>query len=126
MEKVKKFYVLKVKGFDQNKLAAVTLLFEGNKDEMTELHRRTLATAKQFHGMAAGADNGMRGYLLTFLIAYVRDFACNHMITAESFETSCSWSNVSQLCRRVNKRVYDEAAKLGYQKDKVWVSFRVT
>jgi alkyldihydroxyacetonephosphate synthase len=38
--------------------------------------------------MAAGAENGMRGYLLTFLIAYMRDFGCEHKISAESFETS--------------------------------------
>jgi alkyldihydroxyacetonephosphate synthase len=76
--------------------------------------------------MAAGADNGMRGYLLTFLIAYVRDFACDHMITAESFETSVPWSNVSQLVRRVTKRIFDETAKHGFTKEQVWVSFRVT
>jgi alkyldihydroxyacetonephosphate synthase len=91
-------------------LAAVTLLFEGNKDEQDELHKRTLATAKKFNGMAAGAENGMRGYLLTFLIAYMRDFGCEHKISAESFETSVQWSNVSTLCKRVTKRIHEEAA----------------
>jgi alkyldihydroxyacetonephosphate synthase len=74
------------------------------------LHKRTLATAKKFNGMAAGAENGMRGYLLTFLIAYMRDFGCEHKISAESFETSVQWSNVSTLCKRVTKRIFDEAA----------------
>jgi alkyldihydroxyacetonephosphate synthase len=126
LEAVKKFYVLTVKGYEKDKLAAVTLLFEGNKEEQEEVHRRTLATAKKFHGMAAGADNGMRGYLLTFLIAYLRDFACNHKISAESFETSVPWSNVSTLVKRVNNRIYEESAKHGFSRDKVWVSFRVT
>jgi alkyldihydroxyacetonephosphate synthase len=76
--------------------------------------------------MAAGADNGMRGYLLTFLIAYIRDFACDHKIAAESFETSVPWSNVSSLVQRVTKRVHEEAAKRNYTREQVWISFRVT
>ena len=76
--------------------------------------------------MAAGAENGMKGYLLTFLIAYVRDFACQHFVSGESFETSCPWSNVSQLCQRVKQRIIDEAALAGFDSKKIWVSFRVT
>jgi alkyldihydroxyacetonephosphate synthase len=29
--------------------------------------------SKKFGGMAGGPENGLRGYLLTFLIAYSRD-----------------------------------------------------
>ena len=105
---------------------ACTLLFEGPRDEMTENHRKTCELAKKFRGMVAGPENGMRGYLLTFLIAYSRDLACQHMVAAESFETSCSWQNVSSLCSRTKQRIYDEAAKVGFPKEKVWVSFRVT
>lgn len=126
IEKLKKYYVLKVKGFDQDNLVACTLLFEGAKDEMTALHKKTVATATKFKGMAAGPENGMRGYLLTFLIAYIRDLASNHLVAAESFETSCKWSDVSSLSSRTRQRIYDEAGKLGYAKENVWVSFRVT
>ena len=35
----------------------------------------------------AGAENGQRGYALTFAIAYIRDFMMNHHVLAESFET---------------------------------------
>lgn len=76
--------------------------------------------------MAAGAENGMKGYLLTFLIAYTRDFASGHYVAGESFETSCPWSNVSQLCTRVNKRIIDEALALGFKERGIWISFRVT
>jgi len=126
VEKIKKFYVLNVKGFDQDNLVACTLLFEGPKDEMTERHRQVVEIAKKFKGMAAGPENGMRGYLLTFLIAYTRDLASQHAVAAESFETSCAWQNVSSLCSRTKQRIYDEAAKIGFSKDKVWISFRVT
>lgn len=126
IEKVKKFYVLNVKGFDAEKMSACTLLFEGNEEDQKALHKKILNIAAKFGGMAAGAENGMKGYLLTFLIAYTRDFASEHYVAGESFETSCPWSNVSQLCTRVKKRILDEAKVCGYPVDKVWVSFRVT
>lgn len=44
--------------------------------------------------MRAGEESGKRGYFLTFSIAYLRDFACDYGVIAESFETSCSWENV--------------------------------
>lgn len=102
------------------------MLFEGQKSEMEERHRLVVELAKKFKGMAAGPENGLRGYLLTFLIAYVRDLGARHAVAAESFETSCAWQNVSSLCARVKKRIYDEAAKVGYTKEMVWISFRVT
>jgi alkyldihydroxyacetonephosphate synthase len=58
--------------------------------------------AKKYGGMAGGAENGMKGYLLTYLIAYTRDFAADYFVVAESFETSCPWSNVSNLCKKVD------------------------
>ena len=126
IDKVKKFYVLNVKGFKPEELAACTLLFEGDKEEMEAQHKKILAIAAKFGGMAAGAENGMKGYILTFLIAYIRDFASEHLIAAESFETSCPWSNVSSLCSRVRKRILDEASALGYKQEETWISFRVT
>ena len=76
--------------------------------------------------MAGGPENGLRGYLLTFMIAYTRDLGMQHYVAAESFETSCAWSNVSTLCTRVRARIMDEALKNGFTKEKVWCSFRVT
>jgi alkyldihydroxyacetonephosphate synthase len=55
-----------------------------------------------------GAENGERGYFLTFVIAYLRDFGLNYGFIAESFETSVSWKNVHTLCKNVEKRIRDE------------------
>lgn len=126
IDKAKKFYVLNVKGYDAEKMAACTLLFEGDEAEVVNNHAVIKRIAAKHHGMMGGPENGMRGYILTFLIAYIRDFASEHYVAAESFETSCPWSNVSQLCARVKKRIIDEAAKVGFSADKVWTSFRVT
>jgi alkyldihydroxyacetonephosphate synthase len=60
--------------------------------------------------MQASAENGERGYLLTYKITYIRDFGNEHYIVAESFETSISWSRVLELCDRVKQRVKEEHA----------------
>lgn len=46
----------------------------------------------------------MKGYFLTFAIAYIRDFGLKHCLIAESFETSCPWGKVSSLITNVKQR----------------------
>ena len=46
-----------------------------------------------------------RGYNLTYMIAYIRDFAFQVGLISESFETSVPWSECAVLCRRVKERV---------------------
>ena len=55
--------------------------------------------------MNAGEENGKRGYFLTYVIAYIRDFSMNYHFVAESFETSVPWDKVSILCKNVNRRL---------------------
>ena len=61
--------------------------------------------AKRHGGMRAGAENGKRGYQLTFGIAYIRDFIMKHYILGESFETSVPWSQALALCENVKRRL---------------------
>lgn len=98
VEAAKKFFVVKVKGFDPNTMTACTMLFEGDEEWAKAAHATIIRIGKQFGGLVGGPENGQRGYLLTFLIAYTRDLAMDHFTMAESFETSCPWSNVSSLC----------------------------
>ncbi len=56
---------------------ACTLLFEGDKAECEAKHAAVLELSKKFHGMSGGAENGIRGYLLTFMVAYTRDLAAD-------------------------------------------------
>lgn len=101
IEAAKKFFVVNVKGFNPEKMAACTMLFEGDEVQMKQAHKAVLDLGKSFGGLVGGPENGMRGYLLTFLIAYTRDIAMHYHVLGESFETSCPWSNVSSLCTRV-------------------------
>ncbi len=63
------------------------------------------AIAKNHKGFKAGAENGERGYFLTFMIGYLRDFSLKYNFIAESFETSVPWKDVSKMCSAVAKRI---------------------
>ena len=45
---------------------------EGNKEDVESLEKRIIELAESLGGMSAGEENGKRGYLLTFVIAYIR------------------------------------------------------
>ena len=72
---LKKIYLTKFCGFDLNKVTVCTLLFEGDKD-MVELQEKKLyEICAKYGGVKAGSDAGKQGYLLTYVIAYLRDYA---------------------------------------------------
>lgn len=72
IDKIKKYYVLNIKGFDANKMVACTIAFEGNASEVKTQEKFIFATAKKYQGMSGGEENGIRGYFLTYVIAYIR------------------------------------------------------
>jgi alkyldihydroxyacetonephosphate synthase len=124
-DKVKKWYVTKHKGFDVDRMVAATLLFEGNAASVKAQQKQIYAIAAKYGGMKAGAENGIRGYFLTYMIAYLRDFGFNFRFMAESFETSVPWDNVGVLCNNVKDRIRRTAEKEGVQ-GTPFVSCRVT
>lgn len=72
MEVIKRFYLTKVKGFDVHQMCVATLVFEGDADDVKRQETRINEIAVKHLGIAAGAENGERGYVLTFVIAYIR------------------------------------------------------
>lgn len=82
--------------------------------------------AAKYGGISAGGENGLKGYQLTYMIAYIRDFCIANGVVAESFETSCPWSHVSALCKNVKEGIHEAGAIHGVPKGMIWVSFRVT
>lgn len=79
-------------------MCAVTLAFEGSNEEVARQEKSIYKIAAKYHGMKAGEENGIRGYMLTFLIAYIRDFVAEYKFAAESFETAVPWDKVPVLC----------------------------
>lgn len=72
VDRLSKFYLTKLKGFDWDKMCVMTLLFEGERDEVQMNEKKVFAIAKMYEGISAGESNGERGYMLTFVIAYIR------------------------------------------------------
>ena len=56
-------------------------------------------------GFHAGEEAGKRGYLLTFVIAYIRDIAFDYQYIGESFETSLPFSCTINLSRNVKDAI---------------------
>jgi alkyldihydroxyacetonephosphate synthase len=121
----KKIYVTKVCGFDPEQMVVTSLLFEGSEDEVANQQKIIYSIAAKYGGVKAGPENGLRAYLLTYVIAYLRDYGYQFYFMAESFETSVPWTQVLPLCNNVKKRIYESAKQKGV-KGTPWVSARVT
>ncbi|XP_019409812.1 PREDICTED: alkyldihydroxyacetonephosphate synthase, peroxisomal [Crocodylus porosus] len=115
LDGLKKFYITKFKGFDPSVLCVATLLFEGDREKVLQHEKQVYDIATKFGGLAAGEDNGQRGYMLTFVIAYLRDLGLDYYIIGESFETSVPWDRVLDLCRNVKERIVRECKERGVQ-----------
>ncbi|XP_048201142.1 alkyldihydroxyacetonephosphate synthase, peroxisomal [Perognathus longimembris pacificus] len=115
LDGLKKFYITKFKGFDPNQISVATLLFEGDREKVLQHEKQVYDIAAKFGGLAAGEDNGQRGYLLTYVIAYIRDLGLDYYILGESFETSAPWDRVVDLCRNVKERIRRECKEKGVQ-----------
>lgn len=124
-KKLETMIVTQLKGFDPKEMVACTLVFEGSAEMVAAQEKHVYRTAAQFGGMKAGAENGAKGYELTFGIAYLRDWVMKHYILAESFETSVPWSQLLPLCANVKARIYKEHQALGLA-GKPFVTCRVT
>jgi len=125
IDAAKKWYVTQYKGFEVEKMVAATLLFEGSAQDVPIQEKKVYSIATKFGGLAGGEENGKRGYFLTYMIAYIRDFGFNYYLIAESFETSCPWANVLNLCTKVKERIVQACKEHGI-KFTPFVSCRVT
>jgi alkyldihydroxyacetonephosphate synthase len=121
----KKYFITEIMGFDPTKMTLVTILFEGSANEVAQQQKNIYAQAKKHKGFKAGAENGERGYFLTFMIGYIRDFGLKYNFIAESFETSIPWKDVSKMCAAVSKRISTECKRHGVKREP-FLSTRVT
>ncbi|KZC04648.1 Alkyldihydroxyacetonephosphate synthase, partial [Dufourea novaeangliae] len=125
LQGLKHAYITRIKGFKWDQLCVATLLFEGSTAADVAMQEQKIYNiAKQHNGVPAGETNGERGYVLTFVIAYIRDLGLDYNILAESFETSVSWNRALSLCRNVKSRVARECYK--HKIDHYFISCRVT
>lgn len=69
---LQKAYITGVKGMDMEKIAITTLVFEGTAKDVKLHEQKIFAIAAKHGGFSAGSTNGEKGYILTFVIAYIR------------------------------------------------------
>ncbi|GMV05615.1 MAG: dehydrogenase [Gemmatimonadota bacterium] len=114
-----------VLGFDTSVLAACTVVMEGTKEEVALQQRTLRRLARRFRAVRAGAENGRRGYSLTFAIAYLRDFLSQFGVMGESFETSVPWDRIQDVCAATRDALARECAARGVA-GRPYLSYRVT
>lgn len=124
-DKLQKFFLFSVLGFKLNNIVACTIVMEGRKDEIRQQEKSILRLAKKHKAVSAGASNGKRGYMLTFAIAYIRDFFNKYHVLGETFETSVPWSNIHLVTQGVEKELWAQRDKFKL-KAKPFLSYRVT
>ena len=124
MGQVEKFFALKVKGLDAEKMCATTFLMEGSQNEIAYQEKNILKLAKQHGGLVGGPGNGKRGYLLTFAIAYVRDFLTDFHIIGETMETTVPWSKIKPVCEAASNTLFELHNKHNLP-GKPYISYRI-
>ncbi len=122
---LQKFFLFKIKKFDPDKLVAATIVTEGSKEEVARQQKCLNRLAKKYRGIPGGAEAGQRGYLLTYAIAYIRDFVVTFDVIGETFETSVPWSKVHDVTRAVEERATLKHKELGFPGN-FYVSYRIT
>jgi len=100
---LKKLFVTKLKGSTLTKWSHVPWYMRERREEVRREESAVRRLAKRHGGMRVGAENGKKGYELTFGIAYIRDFIMKYYVLGESFETSVPWSQALSLCTNVKR-----------------------
>ncbi|MCK5920721.1 MAG: FAD-binding oxidoreductase, partial [Methylococcales bacterium] len=125
MSKIEKFALTKVKKFDPYKLAVARVVMEGSKEEVAYQNKIVFNLAKKFNGISGGEGNGKRGYMLTYAIAYLRDYMADYHIIGETYETTVPWSKIHDVLNAVDKRSLELHREHGFP-GHPYVSPRIT
>ena len=124
-DKLQRFFLFNIMGFKLSKVVACTIVMEGTRMEVSHQENVIYSLAKKFSAIKGGATNGKRGYMLTFAIAYIRDFFNKYSVIGETFETSVPWNRIHQVTQGVEQELERQREK--YQvPGKAYLSYRVT
>lgn len=122
---IQKFFLLKVKKFNPNELVAATIVMEGTKEQVDYQSKLINRLAKKYGGIAGGETNGKRGYMLTYAIAYIRDFLTDFHIIGETYETTVPWNKVQAVIDAVAEQVFQKHEEYGLP-GRPYISPRIT
>jgi alkyldihydroxyacetonephosphate synthase len=125
MSAVQHFVLFKLKGFDPHSMVGCTIVMEGTRREVAHLRKIIFPLGKRFGGISGGAHNGQRGYMLTFAIAYIRDFFNQFHIMGETFETSVPWNRIHDVTGAVEQELAAQCQTHGVR-GTPYLAYRVT
>jgi alkyldihydroxyacetonephosphate synthase len=97
--------------FHQREIVCITITYEGSKKEVDAQKRAIHQLVLALDGIHLGPRHGKAGYEMTFLIAYLRDFAMNYHYLGDSFETFAPWSKLSSIIQAAKDRIRHEHEK---------------
>ncbi len=108
MNDLQKYMLKNVLGFNLHEVSVVTLVYEGSAEEVSYQRKQVMRLAKKHGGLSGGEGNGKRGYMLTYAIAYLRDFLADYYVIGETYETTVPWSSITDVCQAVAKKVVEK------------------
>ncbi|MGE0489569.1 MAG: FAD-binding oxidoreductase [Vulcanimicrobiota bacterium] len=123
--KLEKLFLTKVMKFHPHELAAATVVMEGSKAEVGQQQKILYKLAWEHGGFPGGEANGKRGYMLTYAIAYIRDFLAQYHILGETYETTVPWTHIHQVIEAV-KTTAEKAHRENNLPGRPYVSPRIT
>jgi len=125
VSRLQKLMITRVLRFDPYRMVVATIVMEGSREEVRFQKRLSTRIARRHRGFTAGPSNGRQGYMLTFAIAYIRDFMTAMHILGETFETTVPWSKVSSVTTAVASRLNELCSEHGVP-GKPFLSYRIT
>jgi alkyldihydroxyacetonephosphate synthase len=96
--------------FDETSVVCVTFLYEGTMAEVRRQKRTVNQIRGRYGGVRLGSASGKASYEMTFMIAYIRDFALSYYYLGESFETFAPWSQVETVVAKTKATIRKEHA----------------
>lgn len=125
MSRVQQTFLESIKGFDLRQISAATVVMEGSAAEVAYQKAEIRRVAAAHGGVSGGAHNGQRGYMLTYAIAYIRDFLTDYHIIGETYETTVPWSRIHEVIAAVEQRSREMHREFGLP-GQSYVSPRIT
>ncbi|OGT78411.1 MAG: hypothetical protein A3J35_04420 [Gammaproteobacteria bacterium RIFCSPLOWO2_02_FULL_52_10] len=124
-DKLQRFFLFHILGFKLKEMVACTIVMEGSKQEVNHQQKVIFGLAKKYQAVSGGATNGKRGYMLTFAIAYIRDFFNKYHVLGETFETSVPWNRIHEVTQGVVNELNNQCQKFKVP-GRPYLSYRVT
>lgn len=122
---LKKYFLLCVKKMNPNKMCLATIVMEGSQEEVNYQEKSITRLAQKYNAVVAGEAHGRRGYLLTNVIAYIRDFIADYHCLGETLESTVPWDKIELVCEKANRTAIREHHKYKLP-GKVYFSYRIT